>query len=317
MAVVVLRGVEKRYDDTPVVQDLDLEVAEGETFVLVGESGSGKTTALRLINRLVEPTRGTIEVLGQDVQAADPAELRRRIGYVIQQAGLFAHMTVRGNVEVVPRLLGWPRERLTARVDDLLELVGLPAPEYGERFPAELSGGQQQRVGIARALAADPPLVLLDEPFGALDPITRDRMQDEFVELARRVVKTFVLVTHDVFEAVRLGDRIGVMRDGRLLRVATPRDLVEDPGEPFIEALLGRHRFQLRLMTTPLAEVDAGRPARADDGELPRVAVERSVWKAIATSEEAGAPAVVVGEGDGARVVTPAQLVAAAGRRED
>ncbi|MEM6994351.1 MAG: ABC transporter ATP-binding protein [Myxococcota bacterium] len=294
MTAVTFKGVGKRYGDTVAVRSLDLQIAEGETFALVGESGSGKTTALRLINRLVEASSGTIEVFGEDIRSVDAPTLRRRIGYVIQGAGLFAHLTVRGNVAVVPGLLGWDKERTAARVDSLLERVGLAPAEYGDRFVAELSGGQRQRVGIARALAADPSLVLLDEPFGALDPVTREEMQLEFLELSRKLGKTFVIVTHDLQEAVRLGHRIGVMKHGEMVRVGTPAEVVSDPGHPFVAAMLGKNRLQLRLMTTPLSELSGGVVDGSVADDTPVLQHTDSVWDALTACEGGVCDGVIV-----------------------
>jgi len=206
----------------PIISELNLAVARGETFVLLGESGCGKTTTLKLVNRLLLPTGGEVVVEGKSTTAWDPIALRRRIGYVIQEGGLFPHFTIASNVGLVPSLLGWEQTRIDARVRELLELVGLEAGIYTDRYPKELSGGQRQRAGVARALAADPPLLLLDEPFGALDPLTRASLQREFAELSRRLGKTAILVTHDVREALLLGTRIGLMHRGQLLLVETP-----------------------------------------------------------------------------------------------
>src|SRR6185503_16194582 len=206
----------------PIISELNLAVARGETFVLLGESGCGKTTTLKLVNRLLLPTGGEVLVEGKSTTAWDPIALRRRIGYVIQEGGLFPHFTIAANVGLVPSLLGWEQTRIDSRVRELLELVGLEAGIYTDRYPKELSGGQRQRAGVARALAADPPLVLLDEPFGALDPLTRASLQREFAELSRRLGKTAILVTHDVREALLLGTRIGLMHRGQLLLVETP-----------------------------------------------------------------------------------------------
>jgi osmoprotectant transport system ATP-binding protein len=206
----------------PIISELNFAVARGETLVLLGESGCGKTTTLKLVNRLLTPTSGEVEVEGKSTTTWNPIELRRRIGYVIQEGGLFPHFTIGRNVGLVPSLLGWPEERTTDRVRELLELVGLKAGDFKERYPRELSGGQRQRVGVARALAADPPLLLLDEPFGALDPLTRASLQREFAELSRRLGKTAILVTHDVREALLLGTRIGLMHRGQLLLLETP-----------------------------------------------------------------------------------------------
>jgi osmoprotectant transport system ATP-binding protein len=241
---IELKRVSKGFDGQAVVRSLDLEIESGETFVLVGPSGCGKTTTLKMINRLVAPDSGSIEVLGRDVAGRDAAELRRGIGYVIQDVGLFAHWDVRRNVGVVPSLLGWDAERIGKRVDEVLALVELPPEQFAGRMAQELSGGQKQRVGVARALAADPPIVLMDEPFGALDPITRERLQDEFIALSKRLKKTFVLVTHDMSEAVRLGDRIAVMRAGSVVQMASPRAIVEHPADDFVASLLGRHRYE-------------------------------------------------------------------------
>ncbi|HSM37946.1 MAG TPA: ATP-binding cassette domain-containing protein, partial [Candidatus Limnocylindrales bacterium] len=218
-AVVALEHVSKRYarSDAPAVDDLSLTVEAGEICVLVGPSGCGKTTTMKMVNRLVEPTSGRVTIDGEDVMSLPAVELRRRIGYVIQQVGLFPHMTVADNVAVVPGLLKWPRPRIRQRVGELLELVGLDPGIYGGRFPAALSGGERQRVGVARALAADPPVMLMDEPFGAVDPIRRERLQNEFLRLQRQVRKTVIFVTHDVDEAIKMADRIAILQRGGIL----------------------------------------------------------------------------------------------------
>ena len=235
------------------VKDLSLAVKRGETLVLLGTSGSGKTTTMRMVNRLEEPTDGRILLGGKDIMDCNAIELRRSIGYAIQHIGLFPHMTIAANIAVVPRLLRWDRQRIENRVDELLRLVNLDPESFRNRYPSQLSGGQRQRVGVARALAADPPVVLMDEPFGALDPITREQLQTEFLELESDIDKTILFVTHDVFEAVRMGDRIALLDDGTLQQLATPAELVEKPANEFVDQFLGQHRFQLSMLTRRVA----------------------------------------------------------------
>jgi osmoprotectant transport system ATP-binding protein len=244
--MIVLDKVCKSYDggDNYSVRDVSFTVPTGSLLVLLGGSGCGKTTTLKMINRLIEPTSGRIEVHGQDVSGADPVELRRSIGYVFQGIGLFPHMTVADNVAVVPRLLRWPLGRIAERVDELLTMVDLPPGEYRDRFPRQLSGGQQQRIGFARALAAGPKVMLLDEPFGALDPVTRDELREEFLSLRRRLGLTAVMVTHDMTEALLSADLIAVMNAGRLVRLGKPRELMTEPGDPFVAALMAAPKRQ-------------------------------------------------------------------------
>jgi osmoprotectant transport system ATP-binding protein len=235
--------VAKTYaDGTAALAGVSLAVAPGETVALVGESGSGKTTLLRTFNRMVDPSAGTVRIEGKSAAGLDPIALRRRIGYVPQDGGLIPHWRIDRNVELVPRLLGWDAERRRQRTREMLELVGLQADTHARRYPAELSGGQRQRVAIARALAADPPVILLDEPFGALDALTRLELHRQFLDLKRQLGKTIVLVTHDLSEAFRLADRIGVMRGGRLLQIGLPAELAERPADPYVSALLEMRR---------------------------------------------------------------------------
>jgi osmoprotectant transport system ATP-binding protein len=250
--------VEKRFPggSRPAVTDLSLDVPAGELVAFVGPSGCGKTTSLRMVNRLEEPTAGTIEVGGVDVRTQAPHELRRGIGYVIQATGLFPHRTIAQNIATVPSLLGWDKERVRTRVDELVDLVGLD-PELLGRYPAALSGGQQQRVGVARALAADPPVLLMDEPYSAVDPIVRNRLQDELLALQRRLRKTVVLVTHDIDEAIKLADRVAILEVGGVLQqYAPPAELLRDPANEFVESFLGRERALRRMALLTVADTN-------------------------------------------------------------
>ena len=253
--MIRLVDVTKRYDETLAVDGISLEVPTGEVCVLIGPSGCGKTTTLRMINRLIEPTSGLIEIDGRDIMSASPVELRRHIGYVIQSVGLFPHLTVAENVATVPRLLGWKRERTASRVRDLLSVVGLDPAEYGDKYPRHLSGGQAQRVGVARALAADPPVLLMDEPFGAVDPLTRERLQAAFERIQREMRKKVVFVTHDVDEAIRLADRIALMRAGRLEQYDAPEVILDHPASKFVHDFVGTDRAIKRLGRTRVADV--------------------------------------------------------------
>jgi osmoprotectant transport system ATP-binding protein len=283
-----LEGVSKVYPDGTVgVAELDLTFAAGELSVLVGPSGCGKTTTMKMINRIIEPSTGRILLGGEDVTRVDPDQLRRRIGYVIQSVGLFPHQSVRTNVGTVPRLLGWDRKKVRDRVDELLETVGLDPQKFGDRYPAQLSGGQRQRAGVARALAADPPVLLMDEPFSAVDPVVRERLQSEFLRLQETVRKTIVFVTHDIEEAVRIGDRIAVMSyGGHVEQYATPAELLGKPANAFVADFVGADRGLKRLAVTGIDVADLEHP--------PMVRVTDSLADARATLRQQGARWAVV-----------------------
>jgi osmoprotectant transport system ATP-binding protein len=271
-AVVAFEHVTKRYapDGPPAVDDLSFTIGAGEICVLVGPSGSGKTTTMKMVNRLIEPTSGRITIGGEDVMALPAVELRRRIGYVIQQVGLFPHQTIAQNVAVVPRLLGWKPARIAGRVDELLDLVGLEPATFAARYPSELSGGERQRVGVARALAADPPVMLMDEPFGAVDPIRRDRLQNEFLRLQERVRKTVVFVTHDVDEAIKMADRIAILqRGGILAQYDTPAAILSRPASEFVERFVGADRGLKRLSLARVRDLPLLEPVTARIGDEP------------------------------------------------
>jgi osmoprotectant transport system ATP-binding protein len=295
--VIDFDHVAKRYGAAVAVSDLTLRIAAGEIVVLVGPSGCGKTTTLKMINRLVEPSAGAITLDGRDTRSYDVNALRRSIGYVIQQVGLFPHLTVAENIATVPRLAGWERRRIATRVDELLELVGLPAAQYAQRLPAELSGGERQRVGVARALGADPPVLLMDEPFGAIDPITRDRLQDELLRLQGVVGKTIVFVTHDIEEAIKIGDRVALFQAGGVLaQYATPAELLARPASAFVSSFLGEGRMVRRLGLIRLTDVALPPPNGAPAAE--RIEVGASLRDALdAVLRSADGRAAVVRDG--------------------
>ncbi|MEV0850547.1 betaine/proline/choline family ABC transporter ATP-binding protein [Streptomyces sp. NPDC049954] len=285
--------VSKRYEDgTTAVDGLSFEVAEGELVTLVGPSGCGKTTTMKMVNRLIEPTEGRIFLDGEDIAGVDPVELRRRIGYVIQQVGLFPHKSVLDNTATVPHLLGWKKAKARARAAELLDLVGLDPAVFGDRYPEQLSGGQRQRVGVARALAADPPVLLMDEPFGAVDPVVRERLQSEFLRLQAAVHKTVLFVTHDLEEAVRLGDRIAVYGQGRIEQFDSPSTVLGSPATPYVADFVGADRGLKRLSVTPIEPGDLEQPPvlRLDDplsAVADRLAAEGARWAVVLDAQGA------------------------------
>jgi osmoprotectant transport system ATP-binding protein len=302
-AEIVLDHVTKRYGNSPrpAIDDLSLTIPAGEICVLIGPSGGGKTTAMKMINRLISISEGDITIDGTSVNALEKTELRRGIGYVIQQIGLFPHMTVEHNVGTVPRLLGWEKERMRARGRELLELVGLDPDEHGPRYPSQLSGGQRQRVGLARAMAADPPLMLMDEPFGAIDPITRERLQNDFLRLHREVRKTVVFVTHDIDEAIKMGDRICLLREGGILaQYDTPEAILANPADEFVADFVGADRGLKRLALRQLSEVSLLPVPDENGARAPRTSSTTTLRDALSLMLTEGSSGVVVCGEDGA-----------------
>ena len=291
--MIEIENLSKTFAGTtrPAVDRLTLTVPEGDVCVLIGPSGCGKTTTMRMINRMIEPDGGRITVGGRDVLAIDPIALRRSVGYVIQQVGLFPHWSIADNIATVPRLLRWQETRIHQRVDELLTLVGMDPAADRDRFPRELSGGQRQRIGVARALAADPPVMLMDEPFGAIDPITRTRLQGEFLKILHDLRKTIVFVTHDIDEAIRMGDRIAILRDGALVQYDTPEAILARPADAFVEQFVGADRALKRLALIATATVVE--PTR---GALPElsIAAEASLRDALSLMFSAGVDALAV-----------------------
>lgn len=300
MAKISFQAITKQFPGAkkPAVDAVSFEVPEGRTCMLVGTSGSGKTTLLRMVNRLIEPTSGEIIIDGKDVLDENPILLRRSIGYVIQQVGLFPHMNIAENVRVTAEIAGgWTKKRLTERVDELLDLVGLPPAEYRKRFPRQLSGGQQQRVGLARALATDPAILLMDEPFGALDAITRARMQDELLRIQRDVRKTILFVSHDIEEAFKLGNMIAVLNEGQLMQLGTPVDLLANPANDFVRKLVGADSILRQLQYLPVTDALDNEPetvSSAHWGDIPRISSDATLLDAMLKFLETNAPALAV-----------------------
>jgi osmoprotectant transport system ATP-binding protein len=296
-AMIEIRGLVKQFAGTarPAVDHLSLTIPEGEVCVLIGPSGCGKTTTMRVINRMIEPDAGSVRVAGRDVMTTDPVSLRRSIGYVIQHVGLFPHWTIAENIATVPKLLQWNQARIAARVDELLELVGMEPAQYRDRYPRELSGGQKQRVGVARALAADPPVMLMDEPFGAIDPITRARLQAEFLRILRGLKKTIVFVTHDIDEAIRMGDRIAILRDGALVQYDTPEAILAHPADAFVESFVGTDRALKRIA---LLRVDTALEPLGSPSPPHAIPADANLRDALAMMFSAGVDALTV-TGDG------------------
>ncbi|MBA2768393.1 MAG: betaine/proline/choline family ABC transporter ATP-binding protein, partial [Sporichthyaceae bacterium] len=299
-------------ENQPAVDNLTLEIPEGEIVILVGPSGCGKTTTMKMINRIIEPTSGRIILDGDDVTTADPDQLRRRIGYVIQQIGLFPHMTIAQNIATVPKLLGWDAKRIDARIDELLETVGMAPGTYRNRYPKQLSGGQRQRVGVARALSGDPAVMLMDEPFGAIDPITRDRLQNEFLRLQAVVRKTIVFVTHDIDEAIKMGDRIAILQEGsRIAQFDTPEQILTAPANDFVADFIGSGASLKRLNLSRVRDIELSQWLTVHvDSDRP------TVLEAIRASDK-GAALVLDGQQRPRRWVSPADLQRADGRPLD
>src|SRR5437870_10257792 len=300
MAKIAFEEITKQYEGTakPAVDAVTFELQEGTTCMLVGTSGSGKTTLLRMVNRLIEPTAGAILIDGKNVLEENPILLRRRIGYVIQQVGLFPHMTIAENVRVTAEIAGgWSKKKLADRVDELLDLVGLPPAEYRSRFPRQLSGGQQQRVGLARALATDPAILLMDEPFGALDAITRARMQDELLRVQSDVHKTILFVSHDIEEAFKLGDMIAVLHEGQLMQLGTPVELLAKPSNEYVRKLVGADNILRQLQYLPVTDALDGKPeavSSAHWGDIPTIFSDSTLLEAMLKLLETNAPALTV-----------------------
>jgi osmoprotectant transport system ATP-binding protein len=316
--MIEFREVSKTYpgSDRPVVNDLSFEILEGEVCVLVGPSGCGKTTSMRMVNRLIEPTEGEILIDGEPNTSMSGTQLRRKIGYVIQQIGLFPHRTIATNIATVPSLLGWDKGRIRSRVDELLELVGLDPNVYRDRYPAELSGGQQQRVGVARAMAADPPIMLMDEPFGAVDPIARERLQDEFLRIQQEIKKTIVFVTHDIDEAIKMGDKIAILKQGGVLaQYDTPANILSSPNSEFVASFVGNDRILKRLSLVRVGDMDL-EPANGGTEDLPRISGRLSVKDALSELIGSGRSEAVVEE-DGEKGLLTIDAIETLSRAED
>jgi osmoprotectant transport system ATP-binding protein len=300
-AAIEFREVTKRYEgrEMPAVRELSLSVPAGEICVLIGPSGSGKTTAMKMVNRLISITGGDITIGGKSVSSLDLTELRRGIGYVFQQIGLFPHMSVEDNIGTVPRLLGWPKQRIRERVAELLELVGLEQSD-ARRYPGQFSGGQRQRIGVARAMAADPPIMLMDEPFGAIDPITRERLTNDFLRLHAEVQKTVIFVTHDIDEAIKVGHRIAILKQGALVQYGTPDEILAGPADEFVADFVGADRGLKRLRLRELRDIELEpAPANGESDDLPSVGERTSLRDALSLMVTRRVSALVVLDDEG------------------
>jgi osmoprotectant transport system ATP-binding protein len=308
-AEIAFRGVIKRYPgrERAAVENLSFTVPPGEICVLIGPSGCGKTTALKMVNRLISISEGDITIDGTSVKDLELSQLRRGIGYVFQQIGLFPHLTIESNIGTVPRLLGWSKARIRDRASELLELVGLDPTSDLKRYPAEFSGGQQQRIGVARAMAADPPIMLMDEPFGAVDPIARDRLQNDFLRLHHQVRKTVIFVTHDIDEAIKMGDRIAIRRDGHLVQMATADELLASPADEFVASFVGADRGLKRLRVRTLADIELGPPPADGEASRPTIPRDTSLHYALSMMLAEGTTRLEVTDGDG-RIVGSIRL---------
>ncbi len=292
--MVSLKHVTKKYtgaEEHDAVHDVSLTIEDGQFVVLVGPSGCGKTTTLKMINRLIEPTKGEITIDGRNIRSVNPVALRRNIGYVIQQIGLFPNMTILENIEIVPKLLKWEQKKYRKKSEELLEIAGLPPAEYADKYPSELSGGQQQRIGVLRALAGDPALVLMDEPFGALDPITRDSLQDEVIRLHKTLKKTFVFVTHDMDEAVKLADVIVFMQRGHIVQVAPPEEILEHPANEFVREFIGQHATNGGSQDLSVRDVMRGNPVT--------VTGSKRLFECVSLMNSKGIDSLIVTDDDG------------------
>ena len=307
-AEIAFKNVIKRYPgrEEAAVDDLTFTVSPGEICVLIGPSGCGKTTALKMVNRLISITEGDITIDGRSIGQLPLTDLRRGIGYVFQQIGLFPHMTIEANIGTVPRLLGWSRDRIRTRAAELLELVGLDPSSDLRRYPTQFSGGQQQRIGVARAMAADPPIMLMDEPFGAIDPIARDRLQNDFLRLHQQVRKTIIFVTHDIDEAIKMGDKIAIMRAGRLVQLAPADELLASPADDFVASFVGEDRGLKRLRVRTLRELELDPPVKEAGGST--ITIDTSLHYALSRMLAEGTKRLDVVEGDGGSPVGSVRL---------
>ncbi|UXH45011.1 ABC transporter ATP-binding protein [Rossellomorea vietnamensis] len=297
--MIEFQNVTKVYEDgTEAIKGIDLTIPKGKLVALIGPSGCGKTTTMKMINKLIAPSGGTIRIDGRDISETDEVELRRNIGYVIQRIGLLPHMTIEENISLIPRLKGWKKEKYEGRVDELLHLVGLEPDVYKKRYPLELSGGQQQRVGVIRALAAEPPIILMDEPFSALDPISREQLQDELKSIQNTIHKTIVFVTHDIDEALKIADVIAVMRDGKIEQIAAPADLLSEPANEFVRAFIGENRLSVHIRHKQVSDImmddESHFHALLEEQEYSLIPFDASIHEAARLLLSSGKPYLMV-----------------------